>query len=41
MACDWHEIEYWSENNRVRNNDTESKKKSSKLPKLMLKGELY
>ena len=26
MASDYHEIEYWLENNRVRNNDIEPKK---------------
>ena len=26
MVCDQHEIEYWLENNTVRNDDTESRK---------------
>ena len=26
LICNWHEIEYWLENNRVRNDDTELRK---------------
>ena len=40
MACDQHEIEYWLENNKVRNNDIESWKKKNvfKPMDLMSKG---
>ena len=43
MACNQREIEYWSENNRVRNTDIESRKNlaCSKLMELIFKGELH
>ena len=43
MECDQREIEYWLENNKVRNDDIESRKNLAcfKHMELLFKGELH